>query len=584
MYRLFAPVVLLSIVRAAAAQDGDARGHSPTVSTLSGQVQGTVRSAPAISNKPVFTFLGIPFATPPVGDLRFRPPEPVAPWEGVMDATEFGPNCPQDLALVRSLYDFIPLVVPSDIVSEDCLVLNVMTTSLNSSAALPVMVWIHGGGLQSGTGSRYNFTALAAYQDVVVVTLHYRLGALGFLSTGDDNAPGNYGLLDQVEALRWIKSNIRSFGGDPDCVTIFGESAGGQSVSYLVLSPLANGLFHRAISQSGTALGQNTPTTTKSLAAATVQAEEVGCGNLHDVKAMMSCLRQKPFQDIVDSVPGVARKLGVKPFPPVVDKHFLQDPPMVVLHKGQFSKVPYLLGVNNHEFGYLLPSILLPGFGNGIPQDALAAIVKNLLLLIAQADIDDEMVASVLEEYQDPDTEADPMAVQMMLTHILSDSVWLLPTVVVANNHAAQCAHVYLYENQHRPAAIAKPAWVGSDHGDDLFMVTGMPYLGEDGPTYPSKPLFFSEEDKQFSLDMMAYWANFARTGNPSDFTGSPSVRPNLTVWPSYTPDNPAYLKLAVTSSAEVGLKDNHVRFWYDILHNQPPFEVPKDITGKDEL
>ncbi|XP_066290195.1 carboxylesterase 1C-like isoform X1 [Branchiostoma lanceolatum] len=584
MYRPFAPVALCLVVLAATAQYGDASEPTPAVSTLSGQVRGTVRSAPAISNKPVFTFLGIPFAAPPVGDLRFRPPEPVVPWEGVMDATEFGPSCPQDLARVRTLYNFLPFILPHEIVSEDCLVLNIMTTSLDSSAALPVMVWIHGGAFEAETGSRYNFTALTAYQDVVVVTVNYRLGALGFLSTGDDNAPGNYGLMDQVEALRWIKSNIRSFGGDPDCVTIFGESAGGQSVSYLVLSPLATGLFHRAISQSGTPL--LTPTTENPLPAATAQAEEVGCDH-QNVKAMMSCLRQKPFQDIVDSAPTVARKLGIAAFHPIVDEHFLLDPPLVALHKGLFSKVPYLLGVNNHEFGYLLPSIIVPGFGNGIPPDVCADIVKRVLSFTVQADIDDEKVSALLEEYRDPDAPDDPMAVQMMFTQIVSDFLFLLPTVIVANNHAAQCSRVYLYENQHKPGTSGsiKPAWVGSDHGDDLFMVTGMPYLDEDGPTYPSKPLSFSEEDKQFSLDMMAYWANFARTGrNPSDFTGSPSVNPNLTVWPPYTPDNPAYLKLAVTSSAEVGLKANHVQFWFDILRNQPPFDAAQGITGKEEL
>ncbi|XP_035679082.1 carboxylesterase 5A-like [Branchiostoma floridae] len=584
MYRLLAPVALFLIVCAATAQEGDASEPTPAVSTLSGQVRGTVRSAPPISNKPVFTFLGIPFAAPPVGDLRFRPPEPVVPWEGLKDATEFGPSCPQELARVRRIYDFLPFALPHEIVSEDCLVLNIMTTSLDSSAALPVMVWIHGGSLVSGTGALYNFTALVAHQDVIVVTVNYRLGAFGFLSTGDDNAPGNYGFLDQVEALRWIKSNIKNFGGDPDRVTIFGESAGGLSVSYLVLSPLANGLFHRAISQSGTAL--TTPTTPNPLAAATVQAEEVGCG-AQEVAAMMSCLRQKPFQDIVDSATQVARKMGAfgaAAFNPVVDGYFLLDPPMVALQKGEFSKVPYLLGVNDHEFGYLLPSLILPPFGNGMSQDVCAAIVKRVLSVATQAKDVDATVTALLEEYRDPNASDDPIAVQLMVTQILGDFVFLLPTVIVANNHAARGGSVYQYENQHRPGTSTKPGWVGCDHTDDLVIMTGMPYLGEDGPTYPSKPLLFSEEDRALSLDMMAYWANFARTGNPSDFTGSPSVRPNLTTWPSYTPDNQTYLKLAVASSAEVGLKANHVRIWYDNVFNQPTSDATKDITGKEEL
>ncbi|XP_066289216.1 fatty acyl-CoA hydrolase precursor, medium chain-like [Branchiostoma lanceolatum] len=586
-----APVTLALLVILMAhkgrAQDGCASEPTPVVSTPSGQVRGTVRSAPAISNKPVFTFLGIPFAAPPVGDLRFRPPEPVVPWEGVLDADEFGPNCPQDPA--RELR---PLNVqnmpqsPHDLISEDCLVLNVMTTTFDSSAALPVMVWIHGGTFELGTGATYNFTALTAYQDVVVVTVNYRLGALGFLSTGDDNAPGNYGLMDQVEALKWVKSNIRSFGGDPGRVTIFGQSAGGISVSFLVLSPLANGLFHRAISQSGTApSAQPIP---NPLAAATVQAEEVGCHH-QDVKAMMSCLRQKPFQDIVASALSVAKKMGSfssTAFAPVVDGHLIPDQALVALQKGEFNTVPYLLGVNNHEFGYLMLSAMHPAFGNGLPRSYCEAILKHVIVAsnIQQPDNPAEIVTALLQEYRDPEEPESPMAEQMRLTQILGDFVIALPTIEVARSHAAQGGSVYLYENQHRPATSTKPAWVGSDHEDDLLMVTGMPYLGEDGPTYPSKPLSFSEEDKQFSLDMMAYWANFARTGNPSDSSGSPSVKPNLTMWPPYTPDNPAYLHFAVTSSAETGLKANRVQFWYNsILHMPPPYGVG-ETQQREEL
>ncbi|KAI8504436.1 Carboxylesterase 5A [Branchiostoma belcheri] len=584
MYRLLPNVALFLIAIVFAAQDGGASEPTPVVSTPSGQVRGTVRSAPALSNKPVFTFLGIPFAAPPVGDLRFRPPEPVAPWEGVIDATEFGPSCPQDLARVHKVRDFVPFMLPHEIVSEDCLVLNVMTTSLDVSAALPVMVWIHGGSFVSGTGALYNFTALTAYQDVVVVTVNYRLGAFGFLSTGDDNAPGNYAFLDQVEALKWIKSNIRSFGGDPDRVTIFGESAGGVSVSYLAISPTAKGLFHRAISQSGTAL--TTPTTANPLAAATAQAEEVGCGG-QDVGAMMSCLRQTPFQDIVDSASRVARKLGAfgsAAFNPVVDGRFLYDPPLVALNKGEFSRVSYLLGVNNHEFGYLLPSLLLPVFGNGMSHDVCADIVRRLLVVATQADNVDDTVTALLEEYAGPDASDDPMALQMRVTQIVGDFLFLVPTILVANSHAARGDRVYLYENRHRPATSPKPAWVGCDHADELVIMTGMPFLGEDGPTYPSKPLPFSEEDRQLSLDMMTYWANFARTGNPSDVTGSPSVRPNLSRWPEYTTDWAAYLQLSATPSADVNLKANLYQFWYNVLFYQKASDSAKDISEKEEL
>ncbi|CAH1238965.1 CES2 [Branchiostoma lanceolatum] len=554
------------------AQDGVASEPTPVVSTPSGQVRGTVRSAPAISNKPVFTFLGIPFAAPPVGDLRFRPPEPVVPWEGVMDADEFGPNCPQNLAIVRATFPtFIPLALPHDTVSEDCLVLNILTTSLGISAPLPVMVWIPGGFFTSGTGSMYNFTALAAYQDVVVVTINYRLGALGFLSTGDDNAPGNYGLLDQIQALRWIKLNIRGFGGDPDRVTIFGVSGGGVSVSYLLLSPLSSGLFHRAIAQSGTAL--TIPTTPNPLAAATAQAEEVGCEH-QNVKAMMSCLRQKPLQDIVDSASRVERRLGGQGsalFSPVVDKHFISDSTKNVIKSGKFNTVPCILGLASHEFGYLLPHLLFPGFGDGMPHGVCTAIIKNMLSQGIQALNMDEVMADVLKEYQDPEEQDGPMAEQKRLCRICEDYTFLVPLMGVANAHVDAGGPVYLYEAQHRPATTAyKPDWIGCDHGDDINFITGLPFLGEDGPSHLGEPLMFSEDDRNISLDMMEYWANFARTGDPTDSTGSSTLKSHLTTWPPYTPENPAYLKLAMTSSSDVGLKADRLRFWNALLQPTP--------------
>ncbi|XP_035681441.1 carboxylesterase 5A-like [Branchiostoma floridae] len=568
----------LNDVQSQGVPDGDASSDqyggisspTPVVSTPSGQVRGTIRSAPAISNKPVFTFLGIPFAAPPVGDLRFRPPEPVEPWEGVMDANEFGPSCPQDFAVVKATFPkFIPLDLPHETISEDCLVLNIVTPSLDTSAALPVMVWIHGGNFVSGTGSMYNFTALAAHQDVVVVTVNYRLGALGFLSTGDDNAPGNYGLLDQIQALRWIQLNIRDFGGDPDRVTIFGVSGGGVSVSHLLLSPLSSGLFHRAIAQSGTAL--TVPTTASPLATATVQAEEVGCDD-RDIGAMMSCLREKPFQDIVDSASRVEQRLsgrGSSLFSPVVDGEFMLDSTKNVIKSGKLTTVPCVLGLTNHEFGYLLPRLLFPGFGDGMQPEVCTAIIKNMLSKGNQALNIDEVVAKVLEEYKSPEEQHSPMAEQTRLCQICEDYTFYVPMMEVANAHVGAGSPVYLYEVQHRPATTAyKPDWVGCDHGDDINFITGLPFLGEDGPTHPGQTLMFSEEDRKVSLDMMEYWANFARMGDPTDSSGSPSLQSNLTKWPPYNSENPAYLKLAVRSSSDVGLKTDRLRFWNSLLQS----------------
>ncbi|XP_066292574.1 pyrethroid hydrolase Ces2e-like [Branchiostoma lanceolatum] len=222
------------------------------VSTVTGQVRGTTTHTTDLPDKPIYTFLGIPYAAPPVGELRYRPPQPALPWEGVREAVEYGSYCPQNLTSFNNLDHDFPIEFGENMtMSEDCLTVNVFTPTVAEDAALPVLLWIHGGALTIGMGSPPGWEVLAAHQDVVVVSINYRLGVLGFLSTGDENMPGNYGFLDQVRAMEWVKENIRSFGGDPERVTLFGESAGGISISYHLLSPLSRGLFQRAIMVPG---------------------------------------------------------------------------------------------------------------------------------------------------------------------------------------------------------------------------------------------------------------------------------------------------------------------------------------------
>ncbi|XP_018431316.1 PREDICTED: cocaine esterase-like, partial [Nanorana parkeri] len=226
----------------------------PLLSTRYGKLRGKTVTAKA-ADRTVHAFYGVPFAKPPVGPLRFAASGAPENWNGVREATEHPPMCVQDPAIMKNLIDVFKakFVIPPT--SEDCLYLNVFTPGdRGQDAKLPVMVFIHGGALVMGAAMMFEGSALSAHENVVVVSIQYRLGILGFFSSGDSQAAGNYGFLDQVEALRWVKENIADFGGDPDSVTIFGESAGGVSVSALVLSPLAKGLFHRAIAESGVAI------------------------------------------------------------------------------------------------------------------------------------------------------------------------------------------------------------------------------------------------------------------------------------------------------------------------------------------
>ncbi|XP_035520814.1 cocaine esterase-like [Morone saxatilis] len=230
--------------------------HAPEVHTKLGSLRGEYVSVKG-KETGVHAYLGVPFAKPPVGPaLRLAAPQPVEGWEGVRDATKQPLMCVQHKQFTIDLLDKLgDMLVEIPDISEDCLYLNIYTPANRApNAKLPVrkvMVWIMGEGFFGSV--IYDGSALAAYQDVVVVLIQYRLGLLGFLSTADEHMPGNFGLLDQVQALRWTKEHIHNFGGDPDLVTIFGESAGGMSVSLLLLSPLSDGLFHHAIAESGTA-------------------------------------------------------------------------------------------------------------------------------------------------------------------------------------------------------------------------------------------------------------------------------------------------------------------------------------------
>uniref|UniRef100_A0A2K6CUX9 Carboxylic ester hydrolase n=1 Tax=Macaca nemestrina TaxID=9545 RepID=A0A2K6CUX9_MACNE len=255
----------------------------------------------------VNVILGIPFAQPPLGPDRFSAPRPAQPWEGVRDASSAPPMCLQDVESMNNSRFILNGKQQIFSLSEDCLVLNIYSPAeATAGASRPVMVWVHGGSLITGTATSYDESALAAYGDVVVVIVQYHLGVLGFFSTGDEHAPGNQGFLDVVAALRWVQGNITPFGGDLNCVTVFGGSAGGSIVSGLVLSPVAAGLFHRAITQTGVITSQG----------------------------------------IIESHPG--------PYP-VEDGVVIPDDSLVLLTQGQVSSVPYLLGVNNLEFNWLLP-------------------------------------------------------------------------------------------------------------------------------------------------------------------------------------------------------------------------------------
>ncbi|XP_060523214.1 uncharacterized protein LOC132700111 [Cylas formicarius] len=326
---------------------GKGDGNFPVVTTPLGKIQGSLLKSRL--GKTIYSFRGIRYAQPPIGELRFQPPVPITSYEGVYNATVDGYLCPQ----------------PSDDpTSEDCLILNVYTTKLPNikldvkHPVRPVMVYLHAGGWYSvGSTSKWAGPQYFMDQKIVLVTLNYRLATLGFLATGEREAPGNNGMKDQIQALKWIQQNIRAFGGDPDSVTLMGYSAGGMSVIFHMVSPMSKGLFHRGIAMSGSPTAQ-WPIKRDQLELARKQARLVGCPD--DSPAdIVECLKTKSADELGNSLPSFA-EFNYDPvliWTPVIEKdfgqeRFLTDHPIELILADKFYKIPFIAGVTTHEFSY----------------------------------------------------------------------------------------------------------------------------------------------------------------------------------------------------------------------------------------
>ncbi|XP_040591238.1 carboxylesterase 1E isoform X2 [Mesocricetus auratus] len=532
----------------------------PVVDTVHGKVLGKYVSLEGFA-QPVAVFLGVPFAKPPLGSLRFAPPQPAEPWNFVKNATSYPPMCSQDAAQGKTVND--QLTNRKEKIhlqfSEDCLYLNIYTPAdlRKNRNKLPVMVWIHGGGLVLGGASTYDGLALSAYENVVMVAIQYRLGIWGFFSTGDEHSRGNWGHLDQVAALRWVQDNIANFGGDPSSVTIFGESAGSESVSVLVLSPLAKNLFHRAISESAVVF-----TSGLFMEDVTSLTEKVaviaGCKTTTPA-VIVHCLRQKTEDELLE----VTKKMKLLKFdlqgdtkelypflPTVIDGVVLPKAPEKILAEKNFNTVPYLVGINKQEFGWTLPTLMefLPTDVK-LDKEMATSLLKKTSSFF---DIPEDGIPAAIEKYS-IDTD-DPVRNRAQFLELIADVMFGVPSVIVSRGHRDAGAPTYMYEFQYHPSFSSEmiPKTVIGDHGDEVYSVFGAPIL-RDGA---------SAEEVNLSKMVMKFWANFARNGNPNG--------KGLPYWPEYD-QKEGYLQIGVTSQQAQRLKDKEVTFWTKLRAKSHP-------------
>ncbi|XP_030060308.1 fatty acyl-CoA hydrolase precursor, medium chain [Microcaecilia unicolor] len=522
----------------------------PTVTTKSGKLKGKLMKVKG-TDRHVNAYFGIPFAKPPIGQLRFSPPQPAEPWNGVRDATSYPPWCVQNVKAFTEL----PYILKNEnyphTVSEDCLYLTVYApadTSKNARARLPVMVWIHGGGLLVGDASTYDGSALVAYENVVVVTIQYRLGFLGFFSTGDEHARGNWAFMDQVAALKWVQENIESFGGDPDSVTIFGNSAGATSVSILVLSPLAKGLFHKAIIESGSALIPDVAVSDPGIIATFVKEAADVSGCKMSSAALVECLRMKTEEEMLN----ISTSLKTVRFHFVMDGVVLRKSPKELLANKEVNPVPCIFGVNTDEFGWLLSSAMsFPGLLEGMNREQMDRSLQNIVWIM---DSTIKFIDLILDEYVG-DTE-NPVQLRDQFLEMMGDLVIAIPVIKTAKYHRDAGFPVYVFELQHRPSAWASPRpdyLKGADHTDEIGFVFGGPFLDSDVSVLGNA----TDEEKTLSRTMMKYWANFARQGNPNSN--------GLVKWPVYD-QKEQYLELNLKQKIGTKLRDHRVMFWMETL------------------
>ncbi|XP_041919797.1 cholinesterase-like isoform X1 [Alosa sapidissima] len=518
----------------------------------------------------VVAFLGIPYAKPPLSELRFRPPQDPKPWTGVRDATQFANSCYQPVDNMFPGFSGAEMWNPNTAQNEDCLYLNVWVPSPTPQEPAPVMVWIHGGGFQSGTPSLdlYDGRFLSHSEGVVVVSMSYRVGALGFLALPDSDIRGNAGLFDQRHALLWVKENIAAFGGNASSVTLFGESAGSASVGFHLLSTGSHALFSRAILQGGSpnAVWAALPppqAQNNSLALANL----LNCPRDVPISVTEACLQNADPKEIIKHQSSVSTCYSMicdatvsLPFAPTVDGNFLTDMPVVLLESGQFLKTDILLGLNKDEGSYLVlygsPGFSLEG-ESLISRDQFQQGVARTLPEFSE--VSQQAAAFMYTDWTD---ENDGQKNRDGLSSLSGDYYIKCPVLKFTRNYVLHGGKARLFLFDHRSSVNPWPQWMGVMHGYDIEFVFGLPLNANLG---------YTKEEVDMSRKFMRHWANFARTGDPGT-EGS--------AWPLFSTEQQEYLTLnADAPQTHRKMKAQQCKFWDSFLP-----KLQRSTAGIDEV
>ncbi|XP_046570396.1 fatty acyl-CoA hydrolase precursor, medium chain-like [Haliotis rubra] len=502
-------------------------------------------------------FLGIPYAKPPIGDRRFSVPEALTGQEDItFDADQFKPACEQNEAIFNNIY--APHLA-NNTMSEDCLYLNLyVPSSVNRTRQEPlaVMIWIHGGGFQFGAGSLFDGSRLALTGDVIVVTINYRLGLLGFLGTEDTVARGNWGLMDQMRALEWVQANIEQFGGNPGNVTLFGESSGAYSVGLHILSPLSRGLFNRAISQSGSAIMNVLNRRPRERVIKVAQYLNCSSGNLPQSSlSQVRCLRHADVKDLVKADGSITSSLA--PFTPTVDGYFLPKEPFDMIKQGIFSAVDYIIGMNSDEGSATLDTLPSVLYGEGMNRAMFDTFLSRIFIASYPTPlpvrVTDVVWSTLLSHYlPDDDNVADYRRRYLDARR----DVFVAQTLQYAKYHSTK-ADCFVYYFTHRPSRSQYPDYIRAAHSDDLQFVFG------------ASRIRVHVKKKNSVLTGWKPGPHLQNMGMCTKLLQNPNFNSRKINWQRYSESTRSYLEITVNmseSNLKTRLLEGGSMLWNDVL------------------